>query len=98
MAGTSEFKIILELPLAADQFGGVVGNRVTLREDPQGISCLTIQLAYLEKGEGARVRYLEHKTPLVLDAATGVIARIRGAREVGRAGEKALLELDIACE
>jgi hypothetical protein len=98
MAKTRDFIIILELPLAAEQFGGMVGNRVILRENPQGVSCLTVQLAYLEKGEGTRVRYLEHKTPLVLAAASGVLARIRGVREVGRAGERAILELDIACE
>lgn len=46
--------ISITLPIDDQSFGGIVGSRVT---------AAAVQIAYLEKGDNAKVRYIEEPLP-----------------------------------
>lgn len=82
-------RAVLELPVAKKAFGGIVGSRVEI----SGESVL-VQIAYLERGSTARVRFSERKLPLPEQSPRLVELKLADINVIG-GDEKTELSLNI---
>ena len=87
-------KAIMELPVGKIGFGGIVGSRVEITSDRE----ILVQVAYLEKGESARVRYTEKLFAMNIDQPTQTLELKLAEVEVLDGDlNKTKLRLEIAC-
>lgn len=73
----------ITLPIDSQAFGGIVGSRVT---------AAAVQIAYLEKGNIARVRYIEESLPTW--EGSGAMQKILARTQ----GKDLVLEVEIVSE
>lgn len=68
-------KISITLPIDSQSFGGIIGSRVVAP---------AVQIAYLEMGDNARVRYIEEPLPTSQSPRTvqKILAQVQGKSTV----------------
>jgi hypothetical protein len=87
-------RALIDLPVAKKEFGGIVGSRIEICPSKE----VLVQIAYLEKGKSARVRYTEQRQMMQIDLpAQALELKLTEVQILDGDTNKTRLSLEIVC-